>query len=196
MCEFFSRQYLSCRSFNKSSQYFEEAILQALNDLPPSIQENITVRTPVLLNFDKETNTQILEDLPNSVDLKNFLISDLSDGITDSMARTLGHAMGSWLRAFHTWGNQSAQLKTKETIAGNTAMRDLKFYINYTMLIDTIPNFPGILEESRDVFEKVRDMAADELKNIDDTDDYGIIHGDFWTGKYVPLVLGLTWYTY
>jgi hypothetical protein len=39
-------------------------------------------------------------------------------------------------------------------------------------------------------------MAADELKNIDDTDDYGIIHGDFWTGKYVPLVPGSTWYIY
>jgi hypothetical protein len=137
------------------------------------------------LNFDKETNTQVLEDLPNSVDLKNFLISDVSDGITDTAARTLGRAMGFWLRSFHSWGNEDAQLKAKATVAENTAMRDLKFYINYTMLIDTIPNFPDILGESRDVFEKIRDMAADELKKVDGSNDYGIIHGDFWTGKYV-----------
>ncbi|OQD81660.1 hypothetical protein PENANT_c026G06102 [Penicillium antarcticum] len=163
--------------------YFEEAILQALHDLPPYSKVNVTVKTPRLFSFDKETNTQILEDLPNSVDLKNFLNSGISDNTTDSTARTLGCAIGSWLQSFHSWGNESAQLETKSTVAGNTAMRDLKFYINYTMLIDTIPNFPEILEQSREIFGKVHDMAADELKKVDDSDDYGIIHGDFWTGN-------------
>ncbi|KAJ5753469.1 uncharacterized protein N7511_007622 [Penicillium nucicola] len=163
--------------------YFEEAILQALHELPPYIKDNITVKTPRLLNFDKKTNTQILEDLPDSVDLKNFLISGVSVGITDSTARTLGRALGSWLRAFHAWGIHNDQRKTKTTVAGNIAMRDLKFYINYTMLIDTIPNFSEILGESREIFENVRDMAAAELENMDESDDYGIIHGDFWTGN-------------
>lgn len=63
-------------------------------------------------------------------------------------------------------------------------MKQLKFWVNYTMLIDTIANFPDILTQSRDVFEQVRDFAATELTKQNHDNEYGIIHGDFWTGKY------------
>lgn len=65
----------------------------------------------------------------------------------------------------------------------NISMKELKYHINYSMLLETIEKFPEILEESRGVFEKVRDFAAAELKKLDHDDEYGIIHGDFWTGK-------------
>lgn len=51
------------------------------------------------------------------------------------------------------------------------------------MLLDTSANFPEILEESRVVFEEVHNFAAAELKKEDHDDKYGLIHGDFWTGK-------------
>lgn len=66
-------------------------------------------------------------------------------------------------------------------------MKDLKFWVNYTMLLDTIGNFPDILEGNRDIFEKVRDLAAAELEQQSHDDGYGVIHGDFWTGKYGSL---------
>lgn len=102
-----------------------------------------------------------------------------------SSARSLGRALGSWLRSFHDWAADEKQAECRDTLAKNGVMKDLKFYVNYAMLIDTIENFPNILGESRDVFERVRDFAAAELKREHCDDVYGIIHGDFWTGKYV-----------
>jgi hypothetical protein len=62
---------------------------------------------------------------------------------------------------------------------GNTAMRDLKFMVNYDMLVGTIERFPGILEEKRETLEEVRESVKREL----DENDGELIHGDFWSGK-------------
>lgn len=102
-----------------------------------------------------------------------------------SSARSLGRALGSWLRSFHDWAADEKQAECREILSKNGVMKGVKFYVNYTMLIDTIGNFPDILEESRDVFEQVRDFAAAEMKREDSDHKYGVIHGDFWTGKYV-----------
>lgn len=141
------------------------------------------MKTPRVFQFDRETNTQIMEDLPNSLDLKNFLLSDLSHGVSESSGRSLGRSLGSWLRSFHDWADKSEQAETRSLFAQNGTGRDLKFYINYSMLIDTVANFPDILEESRGVFEEVKSFAAAELKKSDREEGFGIIHGDFWTGK-------------
>jgi hypothetical protein len=141
------------------------------------------VKTPRVFHFNAETNTQILEDLPNSVDLKHFLLSELAQGVSESSARALGSSLGSWLRSFHEWGAMQQQSETRGLLNENKTMKDLKFYVNYSMLMDTIANFPSILEESRGVFEEVRTFAAAELTKDAHDDEYGLIHGDFWTGK-------------
>ncbi|KAJ5554692.1 hypothetical protein N7513_004651 [Penicillium frequentans] len=51
------------------------------------------------------------------------------------------------------------------------------------MLMDTIADFPGILENSRGVFEELKNFAAAEMKKSDQENEIGIIHGDFWTGN-------------
>jgi hypothetical protein len=63
---------------------------------------------------------------------------------------------------------------------GNTAMRDLKFAINYTNLVATVENFPGILGDAKGLFEDVAKKTREEL----DKDRGVLIHGDFWSGKY------------
>jgi hypothetical protein len=141
------------------------------------------VKTPRVFHFDQENNTQVLEDLPNSIDLKNFLLSDLSHGVSETSGRSLGSALGSWLKSFHNWASKSEQADSRSLLAQNGTMKDLKFYVNYSMLMDTIANFPGILEDSRGVFEEIKDFAAEELKKSEEEDGFGIIHGDFWTGK-------------
>jgi hypothetical protein len=103
--------------------------------------------------------------------------------MSKASARALGHSLGSWLRAFHGWASKAEQAETKEILSKNQALKDLKFYINYTWLLDTIGNYPAILEDSREIFEKVRDFAAEELKKTEYDDEYNVIHGDFWTGK-------------
>lgn len=62
-------------------------------------------------------------------------------------------------------------------------MEAIKYRFNYVALIENIERFPNILEGSRDVFEKVRDLAAAEFQEQDDDEGYGIIHGNFWTGN-------------
>ncbi|KGO70485.1 Aminoglycoside phosphotransferase [Penicillium italicum] len=163
--------------------HFEEAILQALDGLEIYTNGKINVRTPRLLDFNVETNTQVLEDLPSSIDLKSFLLSKVSHGLSESSGRALGSALGSWLKSFHQWTAEEQQTGTRKLLGENKVMKNLKFWVNYTMLLDTIGNFPGILEEDRDVFEKVRDLAAAELERQSHDDGYGVIHGDFWTGN-------------
>lgn len=167
------------------------AILRALSGLPPYSEAGVTVKAPELLHFDSDTDTQIVEDLPDSVDLKTFLLSNVSSDVSKASAEALGRALGSWLRSFHDWGNNEDQSGCKATLGENESMKQLKFWVNYTMLIDTIANFPDILDQSRDVFEQVRDFAATELTKQNHDDEYGIIHGDFWTGKYAQSLLPL-----
>jgi hypothetical protein len=65
---------------------------------------------------------------------------------------------------------------------GNTAMKELKFQINYQTLVTTVDNFPGLLESSKPVFEKIRDDVRMMLDNSEGI----LIHGDFWSGKCMP----------
>ncbi|CAI7646087.1 unnamed protein product [Penicillium pancosmium] len=144
--------------------HFEVAILRALSGLPPYSEAGVTVKAPELLHFDAETDTQIVEDLPDSVDLKTFLLSNVSSDVSKASAEAVGRALGSWLRSFHDWGNSKDQLGCKATLGENESMKQLKFW-------------------SRDVFEQVRDFAATELTKENHDDGFGIIHGDFWTGN-------------
>lgn len=123
------------------------------------------------------------------MDLKSFLISDLSKDVSQSSAHALGRAIGLWLRSFHSWAARPEQAECKDFLKGNK-LKGLKHYINYSMLLETIPNFPAILEADRSTFEKVRDYAATEPQEAEHGSDYGVIHGDFWTGKYVKSYTG------
>lgn len=62
---------------------------------------------------------------------------------------------------------------------GNKAMRDLKFMVNYDMLVATTDRFPDILEEKRGILEGVRESVKREMEERDGE----LIHGDFWSGK-------------
>ncbi|KAJ5675464.1 hypothetical protein N7462_008361 [Penicillium macrosclerotiorum] len=173
--------------------HFEGAILEALHAFPPySSPAAITVKSPQLFHFDRETNTQIVEDCPDSIDLKHFLLSDVATDLSDPSARALGHSLGRWLRSFHDWAAAPEQAGVRATLAQNEALKNLKFYINYPMLLETIDNFPDVLGQSRTVFEQVRDSAAAELKRLDQDDEYGAIHGDFWTGNILLPNIPLT----
>ncbi|KAJ5885502.1 hypothetical protein N7495_010012 [Penicillium taxi] len=162
---------------------YEEYILRVLDGLAPYSHDNLMVKTPRVLYFNVKTDTQVLEYLPNSVDLKSFLLSEEFQGVSKPLAQSLGRALGSWLRHFHNWVREKQQAESREMLAKNDSMKQLKFSVNYDTLINTIDNFPEILENSRDVFEKVRGLAAAELKKQPHDEGYGVIHGDFWTGN-------------
>lgn len=124
-----------------------------------------------------------MEDLPNSLDLKSFLLSDLTQGVSEAAGHALGRSVGTWLRSFHDWAGKPELGECRSLLAQNESMKQLKFYVNYSMLMDTIANFPGVLEDNRGIFEELKIFAAEEMKKSDQESGFGIIHGDFWTGK-------------
>ncbi|BCR83890.1 uncharacterized protein ACHE_11292A [Aspergillus chevalieri] len=159
----------------------EEMILNALTTLPPSTIKSSIVNTPYLYHFDHSTHTQILEDLPAAQDLKSFTIAHGHD-LPESLARSIGRGLGEWLRAFHAWTEDDAQRSLKGKICADRLMAELKFSVNYDILVQKLQQFPGALEASRDVFEKVREMARGEIGKFQG-EGFGLIHGDFWTGN-------------
>lgn len=77
-------------------------------------------------------------------------------------------------------------MKVREEMKGNSAMRDLKFWLNYGPNITTaIEKFPEILGSSKDVFEAV----AKDVQGMFDRGEGTLTHGDFWSGKYGLFVL-------
>ncbi|KAI1174200.1 kinase-like domain-containing protein [Nemania sp. FL0916] len=142
---------------------------------------HFTVRTPKFYHFDEEQNTQIQEILHNGKDLKTYALETYSPDTPDTMrpqCLELGRAMGKWLRNFHRWSETQPGLR--KTVAADTDMQQLKHVINFSWLLDRVAQFPSILNEAKDVFEKVKDMAARELE---DASKLQVIHGDFWTGN-------------
>ncbi|OJK03274.1 hypothetical protein ASPACDRAFT_23693 [Aspergillus aculeatus ATCC 16872] len=169
---------------------FEEASLKALNGLPSTValkgtseSRVITVKPPRLLTFNPDTNTAVLEDLPDSLDLKTFCISSAaSTTISQEWAVSVGKALGTWLWAFHRWTDERDQANVVAELEMNHTMRDLKLSVNYGSLAERIDRYPALLGEARDVFEKVRVAAAAEVEKNGGL-GYGIIHGDFWSGN-------------
>ena len=164
-------------------QRIEESCLKALAELPPLTSPTCMVRVPKLYRFDAETNTQIQEYLPDSIDLKTYLLRHLAPPAPTSLeliCRSLGNGLGAWLRSFHDSSKHPKQSKLQDVIKLNNDMQTLKHTINYSRLVQTVKMFPSILGEAKDIFEQLEAMAKAELS---DERKLRIIHGDFWTGK-------------
>jgi len=167
-------------------------MLNALNNFSPIVTaEQTLVKAPLLYQFDREAYIQVVEDLSNTIDLKAILVSPAADEIlTQTVATSIGYNLGLWLQSFYRWASAPAQADLRAKISGNGAMRKLKRQVTYDSFIRVMENFPDILEGSRGTVEDVRTMAAREFEHMDDgggggREDWGIIHGDFWSGKYV-----------
>jgi hypothetical protein len=164
-------------------------MLRALSNLPNKFTTSeVSAQAPRLYLFNSDTGTQIHEDFPNVLDLKLAVVSPPNHtGLSKALAISIGHALGRWLRSFHTWTGLPDQSSLQKEISGNKSMRDLKYRIYYDFFIGVIENFPDVLEGHRQTLEAVKDMATKEFEKTEDDerdgDDWGIIHGDFWSGK-------------
>lgn len=159
----------------------EVECLRAVADMP--VPDGIyAVRTPKLYYFNPVTNTQVQEYLPDAIDLKNYALQHFTfpDPSRRPLCHELGHSIGAWLRQFHTWTSLPEQrAKLRDTMKSNEPLRNIRHTVNYKFLISTIDDYPSILSDAKDVFEKVERMAGAELQQP----DLEIIHGDFWTGN-------------
>lgn len=151
-------------------------MLTALRSLDPVGHSNINVTTPHLYEYSPVTDTQILSDYPDSLELKKYFSTHT---VPPLQITRLGIALGKWLKSFHQWASADAQKPLKEIMRENGQMVQLKFFINYGRLLPTIEMFPNILEQSREVFKGVEDMMKKEMEE----GKGDLIHGDFWSGK-------------
>jgi hypothetical protein len=169
------------------NQTYEVAMLESLNLFRWALVEHASVRTPCLYYFDRKTATQVLEDLTDAIDLRTLLESqDVLTILSTSISTSVGHALGAWLRSFHSWVSEPAQAGLKQLVGKNAPMRKIRYAISYGAIIDIVQKFPEIWEEKKEVLEEVRDMATAEYEKSPQENiggNYGIIHGDFWTGK-------------
>jgi hypothetical protein len=145
----------------------------------PSDVFDFVVRTPKLFHFDLNAGNQIMEYLPNSINLKEYIIKHASSPTSDSAKAQwseLGKAVGKWLKVFHN--NIKDNSDVLEAVSKTDFTQQVKHMINFTWLFERAKTHPAILEEAKEVFEQVEKSAATESRNQ-------ICHGDFWTGKYV-----------
>ncbi|KAI1743897.1 kinase-like domain-containing protein [Xylaria scruposa] len=167
-----------------SRALYEASMLDALNDLSSVISG---IKAPRLRLFIQDTNVLVLEDFTATVDLKYLFVSPNANSIlTPPLAASIGHDIGSWLRSFHNWSiSSNSRLKH---IGDNDPMRNLKYAITYDAFLNVLENhFPDLLESYRPLLEQVRNAAAKEFEKLSrdgiEDDDWGLIHGDFWTGN-------------
>ncbi|RYC61629.1 peptidase [Xylaria longipes] len=168
---------------DSSRAFYEVSMLDVLNDLPSGI---VGIKAPRLHLFIRDYNIQILEDFPATVDLKSLFVSPTADSIlTSSLAASVGHDIGSWLRSFHDWSmSPNGRLKH---IGDNEPMRKLKYAITYDAYLKVLDDhFPDLLEDYRPLLEQVQNVASNEFEKASEDrhgDNWGPIHGDFWTGN-------------
>lgn len=153
-------------------------MLTALETFKPTFYSNIHVTTPSLYKYSSNAGNQILSDYPNFIELKNYFTTH---PISSTQATRLGIALGTWLKSFHVWAAEDAQRPLREVMKKNEPMVQLKFMINFGRLMPTIDRFPAILEESRKIFKNIEQMMREEIGKGEGE----LIHGDFWSCKYV-----------
>lgn len=143
--------------------------------------------------MDRESNTQVLEDFVNTNGLKSTLLSpDAGNLLPPSSLATIGWFLGSWLWSFHRWAVAPQQATLRAQIWQNDSMRKIKYLFTYDGFLKVLETYPELLEGHRETFTQIRDTMAKEYKkpSTEEDEDWGLIHGDFWSGKYVfPLIL-------
>lgn len=140
----------------------------------------LAVTTPLLYHFVERENIQVIEYFAGVVTVNEVLLS-----LTDSQTASIGGSIGSWLRAFHDWTSEPGQAKIRTMMANNKEMRALKWKITYEQGMQVLDRFADVLtEEGREMWEEIKSSRVHEEESEEGCDEVGIIHGDFWSGKY------------
>lgn len=159
-------------------------MLNALHAFRTPTVSDTSIKSPHLYHLDSKTDTQVLEDLADTIDLKTVLESPhVATLLSPPIAETMGHALGAWLQAFHSWAVEPAQTELCKVVGANTSMRELRYSISYGAFIQVVQKFPDIWDAKKDKLEQVRAMAKVEYATSTGGKDWSVIHGDFWSGK-------------
>jgi hypothetical protein len=164
---------------------FEELLLNALASfLPPTT--TATVKPPRLYLYDRETNIQVLEDFFNADGLMAMLSSaDAHNLLPSPSTATIGRHLGFWLRSFHVWSSAPEQAALRAQMWQNDPMQKTKYLFTYDSVLKVLENYPKLMEGHEKTLDTIRHVIAKEFErpSTEEGDGYGLLHGDFWSGK-------------
>ncbi|KAK6189343.1 hypothetical protein LQW54_013368 [Pestalotiopsis sp. IQ-011] len=160
---------------------FEASMLRVLNSFAMT-SLSIGVRAPRLLDVVQAKNTLVIEDFgPDCVDLKDLFLN-ADNGTSLEYMRSLGE----WLRGFHDWTVQEEQRHLREAMKECEESGRFKRDLMYGSIPDLCDKVGLLDDETWDILRQVDELLAREFedsKTGHTTDDWGPIHGDFWTGN-------------
>jgi hypothetical protein len=141
---------------------------------------------PRLYLYDQETNTQVLEDFSNADGFRAMLFSANAHNLLPSPSTAaIGRHLGVWLRCFHARASAPEQAALRAQMWQNDHMRKIKYLFTYDNVLKVLENFPELLEGHEKTLGAIRDVVAKEFErpSTEEGCGYGLIHGDFWSGK-------------
>lgn len=174
-------------------QAYEDAMLKELSHSSFSTGIGpLLIRTPLTFLYISPLQIQVIEDLHPAKDLADIITSRNDDSLQTDFAAT-GFTLGAWLRSFHDWSKEpQRQHRFNWLMSDNSGSRVLKRETTYDTIVDIAKGFPVIPNKDLDMLDRVRARAMFEHKQwlmgdptLTEGICYGLIHSDFWTGKYV-----------
>lgn len=162
-------------------------MLNSIAHFSPLTDPSIQIKVPRLHLLDQASSIQILEDFVDTTGLKSMLLSAEGSNLLPSSLEAIGFALGSWVQAFHMWAVAPEQAALRAQMWQNDPMRKTKYLFTYHAFLKVLETHPEVLEGHRDILEKIRDTISKEYErpSTEEDEDLGLIHGDFWSGKYV-----------
>jgi len=150
----------------------------------------LSIRTPLAFFYVLTSQIQIIEDLWPARSLADIIMSHDIDSQQAVFAK-IGFALGVWLRTFHDWAKGPEQDRLDRDMRDSGASRELKWRTTYETIVDIARGLPTIPKKYVDVLVEIRSKAMLEHKQWLKSSSpqlegpyHGLIHGDFWTGKY------------
>ncbi|KAJ5757275.1 uncharacterized protein N7511_007457 [Penicillium nucicola] len=154
----------------------EFAVLEALNmGLSPVIRyDGLTVRPPCPYWLSSEHHLQVMENLPNTIDLSKYFLTPAGGAISDHYASSIGRALGLWLRAFHAKTSEESHLTYLKAVGRNVMNRTAMYSFYLSRLEQNIAGFPHIFCE---LGETIVSYVTKKLE-CEKGESPGLIHGD------------------
>lgn len=92
----------------------------------------------------------------------------------------MGHALGTWLHAFHTLAEARLDSQVSKAVSANSWAEDITFTFLHQTLLQQVRDFPSVLAGVHG--EKVLTYGERELR-MAGGEGYGLVHGDFSVRK-------------
>ncbi|TPX16405.1 uncharacterized protein E0L32_004054 [Thyridium curvatum] len=141
------------------------------------------IRTAEALHFDEENANLVQEYLPNSINLKQYVLqyySSQTPASFEPQCRQLGKAVGAWLKGYVEWSTKQVELR--KVVAENGFAQEVKRMLNFGFLRGRVDQFPALLGHDKNIFDKLEQMAEVELQ---DQSQLQIVHGDLAPGNVI-----------